>query len=675
MATITENLETLKTNVARMKEAIGVPPETPLEDITKTVEDNSKTIQAGVYVVEDESELESLTPKEGELAIKYENSLRNLQATEVLTKLFFPDTFTLDTAITTSSYGMYRDPSQTIYRTRAYMTATTFYVMDEYDYIQIVRYTSTDGKTYTKQEAYKDVMEYECPGNQIRQTYTGETYLNGLFVKSVDFKLWRYVEGSWNYADIGCNISEDQIFKPGVAYSSTGKVTGVLDEKQYRNNFLYFQQTEPENKKGVWCKIKTSQLFNHSKYTKDCNTEITDSDLSCANNTFSLIRSSLFRVVPNYGSTAWEYTTCNGGDIVQGLTIYYNGSSTSYTYYGVLLNGKYYAYDSTNRRIYLFDFINNTRTSKASAPSTMSSYTLQDVAYKNNKIYFLTRANSGSSSSGYTCRMFIYDISANTWTNYSLGNPGSAYSSPISVIVTDNNVYYTYRSNSNTELFYIRKLNISSMSLISTISIDRVNDIPDETKRSNFSSSFRLFTSISYNSTGNTIYNPYFSLDLTTFTKDAILEQINSEDYHPGWMSHPYVEGEEYTYLYPYQRYFIGKYNIETREQHVIPYRVSDGETLQCTINFMFRYNNKMYAFKQTGTKLYSLDLNAVTVMPSYDPVIQTGVGGKEVEISEGLTVRLKNVWALNYNGTSVNTVEQIYIGDGKEWKLFRTNS
>lgn len=674
MATITENLETLKANVARMKEAIGVPPETPLEDITKTVEDNSKTIQTGVYVVDDESELESLTAKEGELAIKYENTLRHPDATEALTSLYFPDSFTLDTAVTTSSYGMYRDTSQTIYRTRIYLTSATFYVMDEYEYTQIVRYTSEDGKTYTKQEAYKDVMEYTFPGNQVKYSGTTTTYLNGMFVKSTDFKLWRYVEGLWNYADIGCEISEDQIFMPGEAYSNNGKVVGTLDKNLWRNGFIYFQSNEPENKKGIWCTLKTSQLYSYSKYSKSCPIEITEQDINNTENTFKLIRNSLFRVVPGYSSTAFQYYTCNNADVVSDLTIYYNGSSTGYTYYGVLIDGKYYGLDRSTRKMYLFDFINNSRTTKATPPSTLSSYYILDVAYNNNKIYYLTR-NSGSSSSGYTGRMFIYDISANTWSNYSLGNPGSSYTMPYSMIVTDNYLYYTYKNSSNTELVYIRKMNISNMSLVSTLSIDMTNDLSNEDTRPNFIYTFRLSYDSSYNSDGNIIYSPTHRLDLSTFTKDAIIEQMKSDDYKPSLSPDTFRDDMDYYYSYPYQKYYLSKVNIETRKEEIIPYGVSDGNTLQCTINFMFNVGDIIYAFKQTGTQLYSINIDNCSLLQTYNPVIQTSTDGEKIEIVEGINLKVKDVWTYNYNGTHMNGVDKIYIGDGTEWKLFKTNS
>ena len=53
----------------------------------------------------------------------------------------------------------------------------------------------------------------------------------------------------------------------------------------------------------------------------------------------------------------------------------------------------------------------------------------------------------------------------------------------------------------------------------------------------------------------------------------------------------------------------------------------------------------------------------------------QTSTDGEKIEIVEGINLKVKDVWTYNYNGTHMNGVDKIYIGDGTEWKLFKTNS
>ncbi len=671
MATITENLETLKTNVARMKEAIGVPPETPLEDITKTIEDNSNTIQSGVVVIKDESELETIEGYEGLLALKYENSLRNPTASESLKKLYFPDSFTLDAVVTTSSYGMYRDTSQTIYRTRIYLTATTFYVMDEYDYIQIVRYASTDGKTYTKQAGYEDVIEYECPGNQTRYSYTGETYLNATFVKSIDFKLWRYIEGSWNYADIGCDISEDQIFKPGEAYSNKGKVAGNQSRNEYRLDNIFVQTAEPETKEGLWCYISSSQIYNIPTYDTKCPVIITDLNVENPNNVLNLVRSSRFKVVPNYAADAYTCCSCNDSILVQNLTVYYNGSSTGYAAYGVLDGGIFRGADKTSGRMYNYDFVNNTRTAKATAPSGFTSNYIIDVGYYDNKIYYLTR-NAGSSSSGYITTIFVYDIAGNTWTSHGFGNPGSAYSMPESILVTDTYVYYTYKLVENYSSHYIRRIRRDIMQTISTINVNLTDY--DSTVINTFRSIFRTnHKNRPYKSEGTDFYWKQYYMDLSTFTADAIISQITAENFDSSVTSH--IEYDGYLYNLTTIEKFLDETNEQTGERVLIPYITSDGVEIETRKNFIFRYGDILYAFDSTGTSLYSMDLSLCNRIPYCKIAIQTSQDGTLTTISENLTLKVKNVWSYDWVNTTSNIIKKVYVGNGTNWVLIKDNS
>ena len=669
MATITENLETLKTNVARMKEAIGVPPETPLEDITKTVEDNSKTIQKGVYVVDDESELELLTPEEGELAIIYENTLKHPTSSEALSYLYFPDIITLDAKVTTSTYVMYRDLQNTMYRTRAYLTPTTFYIRDEYLYEYVVRYTSTDSITYTKDTAYKDIVDKTFGGNQVMYSNTGEESLALMFIKSVDFKLWRYVDDSWNYADIGCKISPDLIFKPGEAYGNEGKIIGSLDKNEWRKNNIFVSKEEPEIKKGLWIKYTDSMgnPFN-GVYTTNYKTAFTERDVNAVTpvvyskaDNFQLTPMSSRLAGPVYQMSLGSFyigSTKKGsaGDgILIGNTLYafeYQYKSGYYNYrycYAINLNTGSYTTKSTPT----FGSINGCQ----EGPSTANSSYIMGVFER---------------FSDYRLYTYAYNISSNSWT-YKLtsltSNTTTCYVR--SVISIDNGTRILMVAENSTiddNDIDVYILNALTGSIESKWSY-RVSDgypslllgrIPNVLNGLSYTIEDGVLKSI----------DDTLSLRLTGMTKETFIEDLRS-------LEHTYPK----TNIVIYDKYTVSTTNIGTYSSSVSingkafrfrAYRPSGISSL----SFMYEQNGVMYFYTGSSKKVYTIDLKqGVEYLPDEYIVIQTSDDGTECEISQGLLANVKNVWMYNYSDYTINGASEIYIGDGTEWKLFKTNS
>lgn len=669
MATITENLETLKANVARMKEAIGVPPETPLEDITKTVEDNSKTIQTGIYVVDDESELEELTAKEGELAIKYENTLRHPNATEALTSLHFPDIITLDTKVTTSTYVMYRDMQASMYRTRAYLTPSVFYIRDEYNYEYVVRYTSADSITYTKDVAYKDIMDKTFDGNQVMYSNTGEESLALMFVKSVDFKLWRYTEGSWNYADIGCNISEDQIFMPGEAYGNEGKIIGSLDKNEWRKNNIFVSKEEPEIKKGLWVKY-TDSMNNpyNGVYTTNYKTAFTERDIDAVT-PVNYYKADNFQLTPMSSRLA--------GPVYQmALQSFYIGSTSKGSGPdGILIGNTLYAFEYqynsgyyNHRFCYALNLNTGSYTTK-SAPTFGSINGRQEGPATANTSYIMGMFERFSDYRLYT---YAYNISSNSWT-YKLtsltSNTTTCYVR--SIISIDNGtriLMVAENSTVNDNDIDVYILNALTGSIESTWSYREADGYPSLL----LGRIPNVLNGLSYTIEDGVLksIDGTISLRLTGMTKETFIEDLRS-------LEHTYPK----TNIVVYDKYIVNTNNIGTQNSSVYinnkafrfrAYRPSGISSL----SFMYEQNGVMYFYTGSSKKVYTIDLKqGVEYLPDEYIVIQTADNGTECEISQGLLANVKNVWMYNYSDYTINGASEIYIGDGTEWKLFKTNS
>ena len=663
MATITENLETLKINVARMKEAIGVPEATPLEDITKTIEDNSKTIQEGIYIVNDESELESLTAKEGDLALRYESTLRNPETTEALTSLYFPDTFTLDTAITTSSYGMYRDTSQTIYRTRIYITASTFYVMDEYDYIEIVRYSSTDGKTYTKQATYKDVMEYTFPGNQTKYSGNGTAYINGMFIKTADFKFWKFSEDAWSYADIGCDVTADQIFKPGKVYTSKGMIEAGLDRADYREDTIYYQSAEPESKRGLWLVPRVGVPYSSPYNTKDI-TAITTNDVTARTPV------TYFRAENHQLSSGNAHT--QAGDVFFMSNYFYIGSTDKAGSMAKCVQIGNYLYvtecvqysSSTYRYLYRIDLETGSYTTRATPTIGGNCTDLNVVAHNNSYIMAFAYRTA---SSPYPCYTLVYNISSNTWTYKSAGfnNDSSTYKVGGFISIDDGTRCLVTIKNANGD-FIARIINFATGSTERTITVYADQD---GITKAMLSKAHDMFWNLAYTKEGDiiTTVDGLYTLDLSNITAETLKESFRVlENATP-------VKGIKHgDKIYTIYNTLNSKFYKDGANYRILMSTWSDTSLSLSCCGIL---GDNLILFSGSSKKAYKLDTTQLKYLPMENLVIQTGDEGKKCEISENLHLNIVNAWGYYSGNPNLNDVIEIYIGDGKEWKLFKTNS
>lgn len=102
------------------------------------------------FATEEEMQADS-TSKEGDLAIVYSEIISNMNSNLTVSTMIFPETIVLPAAVSTTISGyLYDDNNDYSTMCRIYLRANSFYIMDYYTRDYIVRYTSTDGITYTK---------------------------------------------------------------------------------------------------------------------------------------------------------------------------------------------------------------------------------------------------------------------------------------------------------------------------------------------------------------------------------------------------------------------------------------------------------------------------------------------------------------------------------------------
>ena len=154
-----------------------------------SIETGSGDIPVKLFETIDEMQADP-DANEGDLALVYRNESLPMTSSSVFTTVIFPDTVVFDTAITSSGSGYLYDENQN-YETQCQLrySSTYFYIRDYYTYKYIVRYTSTDGITYTLDSGYEtsytfeQSMHFEGTWNKAygQFIYCGGQYFEGLF--------------------------------------------------------------------------------------------------------------------------------------------------------------------------------------------------------------------------------------------------------------------------------------------------------------------------------------------------------------------------------------------------------------------------------------------------------------------------------------------------------------
>lgn len=171
------------------------------------------------------------TAKENDLAVVYSYTIQNGIATTEFTQINFPDTVVLPSVVTSDYFCMMRSDTgmgdgQIMLRSDEFR----FDISSDTGETRI-RYTSTDGITYTKTEG-DSVVEFENP---LKCYYEEEWNDNfGYFMQTggYDFEgLYRYDGTAWNIANNQFTLTNTNDLISGKAgYGKTGVMTGTLGD-------------------------------------------------------------------------------------------------------------------------------------------------------------------------------------------------------------------------------------------------------------------------------------------------------------------------------------------------------------------------------------------------------------------------------------------------------------
>lgn len=257
MATIAEQLSQLQTekgnliNILRSKgvEVSDLDTFTELVPKVNDISGGGGEGSSGIYLKKSLEEMQSISnPQENEYCLVIDKSLSKVEQGVSYDTLTFPKEVSLTKPITSTVYlEMQDDMWMNSVSINGNRTRISVRIMSD-DFISI-EYTSINGRNYTSNQDTDYTIEFSTP---VKSSWEwDDDAANFIIAKKLNFEgIFQYSENNWNFADIGVDITSDDIYPNKKAYSSEGKLTGTLftelndstDFKKYINMTYNFSQ-------------------------------------------------------------------------------------------------------------------------------------------------------------------------------------------------------------------------------------------------------------------------------------------------------------------------------------------------------------------------------------------------------------------------------------------------
>lgn len=229
---LSQKLERINASMVRIREKTNLP-NAVIEDVATAVEQlgtsGGETTKTNIYKVSSIAERDAITDMvEGDMCVVHTSSIANMQATDSVTAITFPATVVLPSAFTSNVYASLRDTDRTLdIMVDLSQTRMRCDIMGD-DYISI-SYTSTDGITYTRTDANAETIEFNSAVSLPYPDEWDDALGYFLQVGGVEFGgLFEYIEGTWNYSNIGISLNTDNLMPGSKAYSNKGVVEGTF---------------------------------------------------------------------------------------------------------------------------------------------------------------------------------------------------------------------------------------------------------------------------------------------------------------------------------------------------------------------------------------------------------------------------------------------------------------
>ena len=682
-------LERIDVAVDRIRTKVSKPTES-IEDVATAVEalGTGGSEPQDIYKVKTIAERNAIEAEEGDTCLVLESSIANLKVDDSVTKITFPAVVTLPEVFDGYGYMSLRDADR-LYDVMVMLEPTMcrIDIMAGEDYVSI-NYTSEDSITFTREE---DIESYEFPV-PVSCAYPEEWIDElGYFLQvgSINFEgIFQYVDGAWEFANVGLSADSSMMFKPSGGYTSKGTVLGNIDRKQFRKNNIYIQDTEPEDKKGIWV-VSKEKVYNG--YTNEKVTGTTEVNL---NNPITFTKGTSYTKYFKYSGAlaqhaycltdcrASVYQTSTSGDSDTAICII---GTTAYCFNFWSDSSKSFAV-----KVNLETGAKTTLTKYSSSTVVNGMDNLSALSSDGTNIYCLAHKKHDNGGNVSLC---VYNISGNSWTTISTPfvNKSSLYYQYYrneaamcigpGLILLTGKMYEANTTSATRVLFWL--YDYTNRAVVADFYIDRADLNSNDT-----SALLALFsgTYSFYVEDGILKFpNSDFEVSTSNFTKASVIAAENARTKYlksSGFIfNHDLVLNPDCT-IGTYQGNIGMTLYKEGKMYKMYPKYPEDFASSQLEYVISYIKDNTLYSTficDSSTNNTFTADVSNPKEYTHADSTlwasIQVGSDGTPCEIAEGLSLNVKNFHIHNYVGSSANAAYKVYIGDGTSWKLISENS
>lgn len=656
---------------ALLKTSDGVKPEDFNKEILKGVREND------IYFFEtlEERDSSSINFNDGDVCIvskdKYiqYDGARMGQATNMQKEWQFPESITLETAITSSYSDRFivrtsttnyiflslSSSSYTVKLGRSTIVATT-----------IASYTSSDGITYTRTSEESSHI-FDALPTVYSSMQTRAVFLPFILFLGADFVgIYKYNTDTWKNLNLGITLSSDDVLLDKKAYTSEGIITGTRDMSKYRDFYFYIQNEEPTSKTGLWCTYDE----NLTKPNLDNNYEIITRQPT-------LIKPTLVMECPlDMSINTFNSKSCNNVHVGNIINLNYNGVEIQ-KLHSVIVEDKMYLFkaykDDTVTSDYFFEVDLNTY--------ECTQLSMPNISYKHNSDIWETKfaydginlyvtVDDTADSSRYVHNLYYYNLTNKTWSNpVTLYSTTSYYYTHMLGMLAYNGVVYAgvgYRttdpnstlittydtSNGSKSNLFIDKASCSKEILYRINSIfysegcvfeNLVYSIPPVGSKFQFDFSKLTSTNLIAACTGANI-NTTGSLGMLFNNYNSVLYVYSSDNMH-------------------------GANLLENSKYNNVNLICPSGVDL---VVLSYIINNTLYVLFDDGN-VYSYDLSNIDFF-SNNINICISSSGTECQLYAKNKLKVSDVIAFTKTYGKPNVVKKIYVGNGTSWNLIKEN-
>lgn len=695
---ILDKISIIDNSIETMKEALSLPSSTPLEEVEAVISQGSITGPTNIYRAETEEDKDAIVDMvEGDICVVYGKKQVRSNGTSPLPYpiLYFPETIDIRdvygrvSSESSCSMGLGGLAGNKV----KFAVGPTYYTVTEISTSNIIaNYVSEDGTTYTR---ITEAETYDAGVNLKTglMQYLRSPLYYFIYTQTDAFGLYQYNSNKWEYLNIKVDPDLHDIMDTVTIYTNNGYQKGTRNENEYRQDYIYVQENEPEEKTGLWVTYpEDNKYYDTAPYRRL--TFLTGRDLDTINK--AQVQTNFYTTTVKIPSTDvynrfWGTGAKIAVDWNQTASTY--TSNAAYRHVGFVLGDKLYTFPvstTTDNKVRSLDI----ETGECNAAvSEVMPFTTTNAEYS----YFYTKDEyvwaifPTNSTVNYTVAKYNYV--ENIWTTVATipkenFNHIENYEANYMRFVVGNYVYhYSY-----TDKKCYRN------------TLDDFNTLTEINLPTDFSSNITTDLLKSYYiDSNNQIWCATLCFDGETLELLSPSSTIKKNSYgtnefsrlDDGYPVGVFEDGDNETITFVYADvsdpiYRFLTYNTTTKEM-ISNYRSRISRNIVLdrdrAVVFMDMEGNITWNGGTTYSSAYSFHKDKVTL--SYSdmlnaPMVYGGEGVRSIiiqadseksehsyrcEIAKGIYVYIKNVDDGDY---TVRPIEHYYIGNGSKWNQIK---